>query len=279
MLHLVRPWHALDSDQRRHLRIVAGQAADNAAQRAPIVELAWRPRQFDQESRLPMRVEMIAVTRRAPGEAGTQGRRPTLEIRTRAAHAVAIDHDAGIAVGHVLAAHRRHDRLIIDAGIGHQDAERLEGGNRAALEIEHPRLLLQSLRLRKIGAARVGDARNADLALALRKLGPAFQPFHTGAAERLGVGHDMGLRHRDEIRRAEIGPDLYLMFDRPLPQRTEFAAAHRLFFVVQLHNLRGSSRSPRVRSAYWPTTPAALISGTHLSTSELTKWRNASGER
>src|SRR6266702_377172 len=101
-----------------------------------------------------MRVEVIAVTRRAPGEASTQGRRPTLEIRT-------------------LAAQRRHDRLIIDAGIGHQHAKRLEGGNRAALEIEHPRLLLQSLRLRKIGAARVGDARNADWSLALRKLGPA----------------------------------------------------------------------------------------------------------
>jgi hypothetical protein len=26
-----------------------------------------------------------------------------------------------------------------------------------------------------------------------------------------------------------------LMLDRPLPQRAEFAAAHRLFFVGQLH--------------------------------------------
>jgi hypothetical protein len=83
----------------------------------------------------------------------------------------------------MLAAHGRHDRLIIDAGIGHQHAERLEGGNSAALEIEHPRLLLQSLRLRKIGAARVGDGWNTDLALALRQLRPAFQPFHTDAAE------------------------------------------------------------------------------------------------
>ena len=115
-----------------------------------------------------MRVEMIAIARRAPGEAGTQGRRPALKIRTRAAHAVAIDHDAGIAVGHVLAAQRRHDRLIIDAGIGHQHAERLKGGNRAALESEHPGLLLQLFRLRKIGAARVGYGRNADLTFALR---------------------------------------------------------------------------------------------------------------
>src|SRR5439155_25301475 len=142
-----------------------------------------------------------------------------------------------------------------------------------------PRLLLEPLRLRKIGAARVGDGWNADLAFALWQLGPAFQPFHAGAAERLGIGHDVRLRHRDEIHRAEIGPDLYLMFDRPLPQRTEFAAAHRPFFVVQLHNFRGSSRSPRVWSAYCPTTPAALISGTHLSTSLLTNLRSASGER
>ena len=56
-----------------------------------------------------------------------------------------------------------------------------------------------------------------------------------GSAERLGVGHDVGLRHRDEIVCAEMAADLDLMFDRPLHRGPERAGPHRLFVVGQPH--------------------------------------------
>src|SRR6516164_5881593 len=220
---------------------------------------------------------MTAVAGCTPGHAGAQCRRPTFEIGTRAAHAVAIDHHAGIAIGDVLAVDWRHDRLIVDAGVRHQHAERFERSDRAAFECEHPRLLLEPGCLREIGAARSGDCRYADAAFAFREHDPVFQPFHAGTAERFRIGHDMRLRDRHEIRRAEIAADPDLMLDRPLPQRAEFAAAHRQFFVAQLHDTRFARRVGL--SVYCPTMPAALISGTHLSTSLLTSMRSASGER
>ena len=43
MLELVWARHLLDADDSRHLRIIAGQAADHAAKRAPIIELVRHP--------------------------------------------------------------------------------------------------------------------------------------------------------------------------------------------------------------------------------------------
>ena len=68
-----------------------------------------------------------------PGEAGGECGGAALEVRAGAADAVRIDHDAGIAVGDVVAEDRRHDRLIVDAGIRHDDAELQAGGDEAAL--------------------------------------------------------------------------------------------------------------------------------------------------
>ncbi len=101
--------------------------------------------------------------------------------------------------------------------------------------VEHPGLLLELRGVREIGAARIGDGRNANGALLGRQRRPAFQPFDAGSAERFRVGHDVSLADRNEILRAEIIADLDLMLDRPLPQRTELARAHRFFFVVQPH--------------------------------------------
>jgi hypothetical protein len=69
----------------------------------------------------------------------------------------------------MLAAHRRHDGLIVDAGVGHQNAERFEGHDRASFEVEHPCRLPEPVGRRKIGAARIGNGRNAHAALRCRK--------------------------------------------------------------------------------------------------------------
>src|SRR3954447_14039038 len=88
----------------------------------------------------------------------------------------------------------------------------------------------------EIGAARVGDGRNLDAALLRRQLRPALQPFDAGDTQRLGVRHNVSLRHRYEILRAEISPDLDLMLDRPLPQRARRAAPNFLLFVSEAHS-------------------------------------------
>src|SRR5262249_60023673 len=108
-----------DPDDGGNLPIVAGQPSDDAAERAPVVEFARCPAQLDDERCLPSFLEVITVTRRPPSQSGAQRRWPALEIRTRAAHAVGIDHDPGIAVRDVLAEYRRHDRLVVDTGVCH----------------------------------------------------------------------------------------------------------------------------------------------------------------
>ena len=46
-------------------------------------------------------------------------------------------HYSGVTKGEMLAAHRRHDSLIIDAGIGHQNTHRLEGIDGTLFQISH----------------------------------------------------------------------------------------------------------------------------------------------
>ena len=62
-----------------------------------------------------------------------------------------------------------------------------------------------------------------------------FQPAHTRLAEALGVGHDVGLRHRHEIRRAEKLADLDLMLQRLLANRALLAGEDLLLLVAQPH--------------------------------------------
>src|SRR5262249_56850200 len=89
------------------LPVVASQRADDAAQRAPVVKLARSPADVDHQRCLAPLIEVIAVTRGAAGQRGAQRRGAALEVRARAAHAVAVDHHAGVAIGDVLAAYRR----------------------------------------------------------------------------------------------------------------------------------------------------------------------------
>ena len=225
----------LDANKDRHLPIIAGEAADDAAERAPIVERARGKRDIDDERRPPLLVQMITIARCASGQCCAQRRRPALEVGTRAAHAVAVDHHPGITERHVLAAHRRHDGLIVDAGIGQQHAERFERSDGATFEIEHPGLLLESMRRRKIGAARISDGRNAQPPRLRRQLRHALEPFDAARPQQFGIGHDVGLAHRHEVSGAEIFSDLDLMRDRPLRSRPERARPHRLLFFGELH--------------------------------------------
>jgi hypothetical protein len=135
----------------------------------------------------------------------------------------------------MLAAQRRHDRLIIDAGVGHQHAKGGECRNRPRLERDHRSTLPEPAVDREIDAARVGDGRHPHSPRGLGCGGDAFEKAHPGLAQGLGVGHDVGLRHRDEIGRIEEPADGDLVGDRPAPRLAELTGQHRPFFVAQLH--------------------------------------------
>src|SRR5947208_13885733 len=87
--------------------------------------------------------KMESIAWRAARQTGRQGGRPTLEIAARAADRIGVDDDARITEGHVLVTHGCHDGLIVDARVGHGDAELDKGRNSAALELQHRRRLTE----------------------------------------------------------------------------------------------------------------------------------------
>ena len=135
----------------------------------------------------------------------------------------------------MLAAHGRQDGLIVDAGVGHQHAERLEGGNRARFETGHGLGLLQALVRVEVETARIGDGGNAHAALRLGQLGQLLEPHNAGFAQTLGVGHDVGLAHRHEIGRVEEIADRDLMLDGPLAGGAFLPRQHGVFFIRETH--------------------------------------------
>ena len=108
--------------------------------------------------------------------------------------------------------------------------------------------LAKKRRLGEVGAARIGDGRNAHLPLTLGGSGESFQPAHAGFAEAFGIGHDVRLRHRHEILGAEELADLDLMLQRLPSNRAGFAGQDILLFVVQLHQAQ-STVAPESRTA------------------------------
>jgi len=93
----------------------------------------------------------------------------------------------------MLAAQRRHDRLVVDAGVGHQHAKGRERRDCPALERRHPLGLPEPAIDREIDAARVGDRRHPDPARGLGCGSEAFEKAHPGLAQGFGVGHDVRL--------------------------------------------------------------------------------------
>jgi hypothetical protein len=167
----------------------------------------------------------------------------------RAAYRVGIDHRAGVAKCDVLVAGRCLNGLIVDASIGHHDAQFYQGGNGALFQIEHRRGLTQKRGLGKISAPWISDGGNAHTPLPLGRRGESLQPAHARFAEAFRVGHDVCLRHRNEILGAEEIADLYLVLQRLLRNRAEIAGQDMLLFVVQLH---------RCQSIVVPESRAAL---------------------
>ena len=235
MLQRVRAGTFGDALDQRHLPIGAAFPPDNAAQRTPFRQVARRRREPETSGRQAAFVEVIAVARRAPGQPGGERGRPALEIAARAENAVGIDHHAGVAHREMLAADRRHDRLIIDAGVGHQHAEGAECGDRARFEVAHGLALAEPLVDLHIETARIGQGRDPDPPLAVGGAGEAFEKADTGLAERLGVGHDVRLRDRHEIGRVEELADRDLMRDGPASRFAELAGQHGPLFVAEAH--------------------------------------------
>ena len=143
----------------------------------------------------------------------------------------------------MLAFHRRQHALVVDAGVGEDHAERGHRSGGAALEVDDPLRVLDALEAREIGAARVGDGRRHDPALALGRLGQLLEEGDPRRTERLGVGAQMDLADLDEVLGVEELADRDLLLDREAPRLAELARAHPSLQVVQLH-AAPSSPSP-----------------------------------
>src|ERR1700731_2749783 len=123
MLELIRSRSALDALDHGYGPVVARDASDHSAQSAPSVERRRRKIDMDTQRGAAHFRKVKAVSRRSPGDARCQRGGPALEIRSCAANRIRIDHHAGVAEGNVFITRRSLNGLIIDAGIGHGDAE------------------------------------------------------------------------------------------------------------------------------------------------------------
>ncbi len=139
----------------------------------------------------------------------------------------------------MLTANRRHDGLVIDAGVRHQHAEGAQRVDRALLERRHLRCLAEPAIDGEIEPARIGDRRHPNPALGLGRRREAFEKAHPGLAQGFRVGHDVGLRHRHQILGIEELADRDLVGNRPAPRLAELARQHRPLFSGEPHRQAG----------------------------------------
>ena len=173
---------------------------------------------------------MQPVPRGPPGQAGRKRRRAALEVRPRAAHRVAVDHDPRVTVGDVVSRHRWHDGLVVDAGVGHQDAHPGAGGDDAALEPGHLLALSERPVAVEIDAARVRDRGNRHPCILPDQL---FHEVRAGLADRFRVGHHVRLADGHQIARVEHPRDLELVVDRPGQRPAHLPGLHGTLFSGQ----------------------------------------------
>ena len=62
-----------------------------------------------------------------------------------------------------------------------------------------------------------------------------FQPFDTGFTQGLGVGHDMGLAHLDEVFSVKKLPHLELLLDGEPAWLAQITGKHHFLGVGQAH--------------------------------------------
>src|SRR6185436_8857002 len=218
-----------------HGPVIPGDPPDHATQCAPIVERVRRELGTDSHGPATPFGKMKAVARRAPRETSRQGGGTAFKIRTRTADRIGIDHDTGVAEGYVFVVYRGLDGLIIDAGVRHCHADPNEGRNRAALQIQHGIGLTEESRVGEISAAWIGDGRDPHRSLAFGRGCKLLEPAHAGLAETFCIGHDVGLRNRDEIPGTEEVAYLDLVLQRLPRKRTELTGQNILLFIVELH--------------------------------------------
>ena len=235
MLELVGAGDGPHAGDDRHLPVAVGSTADDAAQRPPIGEVGGLMLHVEMHGAGAVRIEMVAVARRAARQPGGQRRRPAFEVAARAHHAVGVDDHAGVAERQVLAAHGRQDGLVVDAGVGHQHAQRLEGGDGASLDGGHRVGLLEALVGGEIEPARVGDGGDAHAPLSLGRRRQPFEPGDAGLAQALGVGHHVRLADGHEVGRIEELADGDLVTHGPLAHGPQLARQHGPLFLGQAH--------------------------------------------
>ena len=76
----------------------------------------------------------------------------------------------------------------------------------------------------EVGAARISDGRDSYRSLAFGRGCKLLQPAYAGLAETFCIGHDVGLRNRDEIPGTEEVAYLDLVLQCLLRKRTNLAS-------------------------------------------------------
>ena len=226
---------AVDARDHRHVPVGVDRPPDDRAEGAPVVQ-RLRPRPgLEQMGAASMAVEVAAVARRASGQPGADGRRPALEVAARAAYAVGVDDHPGVAEGRVLAEHRRGDGLVVDAGVGHEDAQRAHGVDGPLLQGGPLVLLPEPPVGAEVDAAGVGDGGHAHAPFRLAVPRQRLQVLDPRLPEGFRIRHDVGLADLHEIRGVEHAADAYLQLQRPAPRLAVLSGEHGPLFVVQSH--------------------------------------------
>ncbi len=122
MLELVGGRSRVDAGDYRNRPIGSGALAYERAERTPVAQTARAFLHFEQMCATAAAIQMATLARHPAGERRRQRRRPAFEVAARAANAVGINGGARVTERQVLAMHWWQVRLIVDAGISHENA-------------------------------------------------------------------------------------------------------------------------------------------------------------
>ena len=175
---------------------------------------------------------MKSITRHAPGECGRQCARSAFEIGARTHYRIGVDARTGVTESEMLALDRRRNGLIVDAGVGHQDAERAEGLVGAAFQFDKRLVMFNAAISIKIRTTRVGYRRHLHTPFTGGALRQILQKRHARFTQRFGVRHQMHLRHFNHVRRIKEAAHFDQLLHRPLA-RFAFGARQQRLLVIR----------------------------------------------